>query len=263
MQVLNIQNNYNNKYSYPTFGNWIRRVEKVKENGTRVLSHYNTTSFFRADFGWKNGVDYLVEKYKNIPKANVYCYGCSNGSEVYSLLMRLKSNYDNETFEKFTPVYAKDFDSVAIAEAKRETLPISMYELKEIEMFTNGKMNDFFERNSTYDHWADTYFMTLIPEIRNKVTFEQADILKDYKNINPNNSVIFARNFWVYLSDEDRITLAKNLYEHLGENSVLVLGSHDNIDGYRGTPLGPLELLKKVGFKQIDPLETESYIFVK
>ena len=120
MQVLSIQNNYNNKYSNPTFNSWIRRVEKVKENGTRVLTHCNTTGFFRADFGWKNGVDYLVEKYKNIPKVNVYNYGCSNGSEVYSLLMRLKSNYNNETFEKFTPVYAKDFDSVAISEANPE-----------------------------------------------------------------------------------------------------------------------------------------------
>ena len=37
------------------------------------------------------------------------------------------------------------------------------------------------------------------------IDFSVADIKKDYKNINPDNSVVFVRNFWPYIKKDENI----------------------------------------------------------
>ena len=59
------------------------------------------------------------------------------------------------------------------------------------------------------------------------VKFGVADILTDYKNIEPDNSVIFARNFWPYLGCNEQYKLAENLHSHLGKNSLIMIGEFD------------------------------------
>ena len=256
MRIQNIDN------KNLTFGYWVRRVDKVNKTGEKILSHCNTTCFYRIDFGWEKAIKFLVDKYKNIPKVNVYNYGCSNGAEAYSFLMSIDSNFDKSVLKKFSPVIAKDFDSFAIDTAKKGLLAANAKELYDINKYTKNNLDKYLEVYRVENINND---VILSPKefLKENVIFEQADILKDYKNIEPNNSIIFARNFWVYLSDEERSLLAKKLYNHLDKNCALILGSHDNHQNYQNTPKSPIVMLKKEGFKILDPLELDSYIFIK
>ena len=72
------------------------------------------------------------------------------------------------------------------------------------------------------------------------------------KNIERENSVVFARNFWPYIV-EDIPKLIDNLSKQLGRNSTLIIGGYDiNGCGKIGIDLRN-ELIKK-GFISLDDL---------
>lgn len=245
MRIQNIQT----QYKTPTFNSWNREVYKSNKNPMiQEIKHRNDTWLFRDGIFWHELVNFLKEKYKDIPKVNTYMYGCSNGTEAYTFLMQLLSQENSETSKKFLPIIAKDYDKVAIKKAKSYKCPLNFNEVCTAEVFTGESFFRFFsdyklEENKNVD-------FTPLPILKDNVKFEQADILNDYKNIKPENSIVFVRNFWPYLETKV-FTLAQNLGNHLSKNSFLVIGKYD-IDAlpWRGVHIG--NVLSHYGFRQTD-----------
>ena len=69
-----------------SFKSWVR--ERYLKTGF----NRNNTCFFRDGDFIKNLTDMLSEKFKDIPKVNVYCFGCSDGSEALSFIMNMLAN---------------------------------------------------------------------------------------------------------------------------------------------------------------------------
>lgn len=252
MKIQNIQNNY---YS-PKFGSWHREVFKpASDTVLQELKHRNDTRFYRDGSRWYRIVNMLTEKYKKTPKVNTYCYGCSNGSEPYTFLMELMSICDKTIVQKFLPIIAKDYDEVAINMAKSNKLPIGPCELSNINQYTGNSIDKYFDKAPSTGN-SKTYYSAK-PILTDNVQFSVADVLEDYKNIEPDNTIVFARNFWPYLSDEKQKELATNLGQHLGKNSTLIIGDFDlvNLKSNNYIPV----LLWNAGFNPTD----KDTIFVK
>lgn len=242
MRIQNIQPNTQPRSVKPAFKAWNREVFSAGEYGVLRLKHRNDTSFFRdVDFVSKT-VEYLVDKYKGADKVNVYSYGCSNGSEPYSVVMYLLSKF-KDSASKFLPIIAKDYDSTAIEKAKSGKALIGEKEDCYIRCYTDG---------------FDNYFTPVAPEkfeykvkkpLIDNVNFSVADIREDYKNIEPANSVIFARNFWPYMDIEDRLEVLKNLFNHLENSSSIIVGNFDNYDPINHYPIS--SMLRKCGFTEM------------
>lgn len=227
MRILPICNQSNSNYktqkNSTQFKAWDREVFRTpKDAFIKELKHRNDTSFFRDGAFWNSLTYYLLYKYNQTPKVNMYNYGCSDGSEIYSFLMALISRYGIENAEKFTPISAMDYDPVAIEKAKSETYNIKSYEYTMINALTTNKADMFLDYD--INETQITAFPTEI--LTSRVNFKVANILHDYKKIKPQNSIVMARNFWPYLK-EDAITLAKKLGSQMGENSTLILGNYD------------------------------------
>ena len=233
--------NYNKKSSTTCFKAWYREVYKpsmlvdfIEHPVTRAkipqaameLQHKNDTLFFRDGLNfWNKLLDIIATKYKNVQKVNVFNYACSNGSEAYTFIMSLLSKFDNNFANKFFPILAKDYDHFAIKMANESSIPISDTEFSDITKFTNNQFLRFFGESQYFDEQETGYYSTS-DELKSKVLFTQADILKDYKSINPSNSIVFARNFWPYIdNDGTRIKFFKNLYEHLDKGCYLEEGT--------------------------------------
>ena len=93
------------------------------------------------------------------------------------------------------------------------------------------------------------YEYKLRPCIRHNIKYSVANILEDYKNIKPNNSIVSARNFWPYLRADKQKELADKLSKQLRENSLLITGDFDNSYIYQRT--GISKLVQDYGFKPI------------
>lgn len=247
MQIQNIQNtSYYQKTQNPSFKSWTREVLMNPKNPdalTTLVKHRNDTWLYRDCVDWNRLCNFLIEKYKSIPKVNVYNYACSNGSEAYTFIMELFSNHDFATAKKFLPVTAKDYDQVAIDYAQSGLLSIEEGEKGGVNLATGGKFDLFFTPCNEYN--KELYEAHHI--LTNNVYFSKANALEDYKNMPRNNIVVFVRNFWPYLKYQDRLDFAKNLYEHLDENATVIIGKFDNIGAWDGTPTR--RILQDAGFR--------------
>ena len=77
------------------------------------------------------------------------------------------------------------------------------------------------------------------------------------------NSVIFARNFWPYLSVDKAYELGSNLGKHLKKDSSIVFGEFDfNPGNYKGFKKDTIKkIMEFSGFEQKENMS--EYIFVK
>ena len=238
--------------SYPTklntFGSYRREVTKRKLF-KEALSHRNDTSFFRDNRLWTNLTGLLENKFKNAQKVNVYSYGCSEGSEAYTFVMSILAKLEDKK-EKYLPVIAKDFDPHVIDLAKKR----GQYFLTNTEIATiNENARSFYNR---FFQEICPNFAYVSDELYDNVRFSVADINKDYKNIEPENSVVFVRNFWPYLKDDNaRIGLLNKLYNQLAPGSLMIIGLFDRV----GTDYAINEMIEKVGFR---PTSVE-YVYEK
>ena len=253
MRIQSIQtSNFQDKTKFKkvSFNAWEREVFKVPKNSfIKELKHRNDTSFFRDGVFWKNLIYHLLYKYNKTPKVNVYNYACSDGSEPYTFLMSLIANYGMENTEKFLPIKARDYDSAAIEKAKSHEYTLRSYELKMMDIFTMGKSEMFFDF-----YKSDNDVMALPKEIlTSNVDFKVSNIMNDYKKIKPQNSIVFARNFWPYLK-EDAITLVKKLSSQMGANSTLILGRFD-VYGCEWCGIDIVQELVSRGFKKSQSME--------
>lgn len=194
------------------------------------VTNRNSTRFMRCDLKWRKFTEHIIEKYKNKNKVNVYCYACSDGSEPYSLAMMLISKLGKEKAQKFFPIIAKDIDGTFLTSAQKGIVKLDQYDIEEIEKKTHLASTAFITTDSNYEkfHGMDLCTGKISDLLKGTVTFEQANIMHDIKNVKKHNSIIMFRNVWPYLSETSQHELAKNITKQLGRDSMLVIGGWDD-----------------------------------
>lgn len=215
---------------------------EVHDPSGKVINR-NYTTFFRTDLKWENFVKLLENKYRNQDKINLTCYGCSDGSEAYTLALSLIS-YTPETGYKIYPIIAKDYDPYIIKKAKSERCDIAKDDILAINDHTEGGMSYYFQMYGTNNEDFD-YSISPKRPLYDKIIFEQANILHDLENLPDKNNVIMCRNFWNYLGSENFDELAEMLYEKTKNKGLVVIGSYDR--AYKVN-----EVLERHNFRETD-----------
>ena len=103
--------------------NFTSNLRCVYNRSTNALKYMNTTKLFRQDLDWDGFAELLISKYKDVDKVNIYSYACSDGSEPYSLVIKLleKSEKLKINCDKFFPIRAKDIDKKITLHTLRHT----------------------------------------------------------------------------------------------------------------------------------------------
>ena len=234
---MNINYIYPNNITTPNFqGN--RRI--IKDNTGKEL--YKTTTYlFRSDLNWNSFTKLLLDKYKNTPDVKIICHACSNGAEAYSLAAKLLLEAKDHT-KKFFPILAKDLDKENLRLAREGYIGVQNIEMYNINAETNFKTDIFFKYIKPRNYEDDIALQPKV-ELKDKIVFEQGNILEDIDKIDGKNTVVMCRNFWPYLDKEKQHLLAQKLSQKLDESSLLVIGSYDSVYGIDA-------LLHKNGFIQ-------------
>ena len=128
------------KFYRPTFGMYFNNVNGSDGN----LRYRGDTRLCRDDLNFPEVVDFLDNKYKNVPKVNVIMHACSDGEEVYSFLGVLISRLGNKA-AKFLPLSAKDIDENHLKLAKKGIYNISRSEYEMANNNMNGNFYNYFE----------------------------------------------------------------------------------------------------------------------
>ncbi len=189
--------------------------------------YQNYTRFFRHDLNWENFINYLKNKYQNIPKVNVFNLACSDGSEPWSLAILLLELLKDDA-EKFFPIQASDIDEEIINLAKYQPCEIVSTDLYKINKRVQNNYSKYFICHPSKNPSPD-FKMALEakPFLKQKVNYKVANAIDEIKNIPSSNSVVLCRNAWIYFQDEEKKQILQELSSRLDSSSCIVIGELD------------------------------------
>jgi len=210
-----------------------------------VNSH--ETYIFRNDINWLAFRDYINERFSDCPKIDTIIYGCSNGSEPYSLSMLMQAMVNNP--DRFFPIKAFDIDESLIMEniSKKDSFRIENNDFAKIQNLYEIAKKDYtpyvFE-----DNFHRCYFTN---KTTKPVEFKEGNLIEDINRMKFERPTLFiARNMWPYVSPGEYNSFARKLFDKLPVGSSVIIGDFDfRGNRYLGTNDFPNVLLK-TGFKQ-------------
>lgn len=139
--------------------------------------------------------------------------GCSSGEEPYTLAMLLRESHPDQAFE----VHAVDLNSDAIARAR-----MGRYSRWSLRATTPEIERRWFQR--------DNRDVVVVPELRERVTFEQANLLDDgVLNARERWDIVFCRNVMMYFTDERADALIARFARALAPGGYLFLGHAETL----------------------------------
>lgn len=183
------------------------------------------TQMFRIDLDWAEFKKYLKKNFSGYEKVNTLVYGCSDGSEAYTMSILLQNAFGDEA-GKFFPIFAKDIDTRAI-ERNKERQNARLTPVFNCEIPAKYSLNLDSEGIREYMEIKGLKEF-LLPNVTKPVVFSVANILEDIENIDFRHpSIVMMRNMWPYISPDEYFDYANRLYERLAPGSIVVIGSFD------------------------------------
>ena len=178
----------------------------------------NVTELFRDPLSFKKIKKLLLETYTKRSRIKIWSAGCSSGEEIYSVSILL----DKLGILDKSIIYATDFNSVILEEAKNGIYAIDLYN-RAIENF---KMLDF---ESSLDEYVtkNSNYITIDEKIRKKTNFFQHNLLVD-GSFNEFD-IIICKNVIIYFEEKLLEKVFTLLYTSLKFGGHLVLGEAEMI----------------------------------
>ena len=176
----------------------------------------NVTEFFRKPKSFNQISLILNTRYKHAQHLKVWSAGCSSGEEVYSLAILL----DNLNFLEKSIIYATDFNSVVLQEAKNGIFSKDSYIQAEenlIKVDLNIDLNQYFTKNDN--------FSCINEKIKKKTLFFQHNLATD-SSFNEFD-IIICNNVIIYFDYQLQIKVFKLFYDSLKFGGYLVLGKSE------------------------------------
>lgn len=231
----------------PNFGSCAREIYKnhktgefaAFEPGVRIsrdnkFLYSNYTYFMRDDVpfrhtGWEGFIKLIDREFQNADKVNVYDFGCSDGSEAYSLALTLIETLGEEKAQKFFPIKASDIDEGILDMARNGEICCTSKDKHVLDRCTKYNLSKYFDISDAPPIVGTLPRYTLRPKdiLKNAVTFEKKVFPDALNEIEPENSLVLCRNFWPYMSDSGRSAAIDKLKSKLGESSRFVIGDFD------------------------------------
>lgn len=205
----------------------IAKMKKNKDFLEEVIKEItvNTTEPFRTPPMWKKLYPNIIDRLGEKNSINIWHAGCSNGLEVYSMLILLN---ELNLFSK-TKVYGTDLNEDVLNVASNgiyKNLDFAEYWSNVTEVmsdFSNFKLEDYFEINNRKG------VIKVKDQLVAKPIFAKHNLLKDPNIFGIKFDIIMCCNVLIYFDQLHQEKILQFFYENLTENGILVLGRHESI----------------------------------
>jgi chemotaxis protein methyltransferase CheR len=205
------------RYNIVNYDECLELLEKDEKFRAAYLNHFtiNTSEFFRNPKNFQYLQDKILpEILRKNNKIKIWSAPCSNGSEPYTLaiiLEEMKINPDRYT------ILASDLDPDIL-----ETAKTGIYDLNSLKNVSPQILSKYFKKLSENKNKYQ-----LKSEIIKRINFERKDLIHD--SYHRNCDLILCRNFFIYLTKEEKDNLTRKFVEVLREGAYLFLGNTEFI----------------------------------
>ena len=187
---------------------WDQLVHHLTVHETRFLRHEATQNLIR-----ENLLPQHKEKgRKTVFTFNIWSVGCATGEEPYSLAMAIDEHMSQLGCEYYLGIIASDISRSALAAGRS-----GIYNEQKVK--------------GVPAHWLSKYFTAtrdgkyqVISELRQRVCFNQANVLDLGKMPIGFMDTIVCQNLLIYYDQQRRIDIANTLVNYLAPKGVLIFG---------------------------------------
>ena len=187
---------------------WDKLVHYLTVHETRFLRHEDSTALICEKYLPRSKWDIKEEPIT----IHIWSVGCSTGEEPYSIAMAMDDHLKKLGCEFYLGIIASDISRSAIAVGRA-----GIYNQKQVK--------------SIEPEWLKKYFARLpdgryqvIPELRQRVCFNQLNVVNMEKTPIGAMDIIVCQNLLIYFDRPRREQIVNNFVEHLTPGGLLVLG---------------------------------------
>ena len=210
------------EYNFATFSQYYRMVasgEHPDEVQTMVdLLTTNETYFFREPAHFDFLRDEIIARYDSPANFRVWSAASSSGEEIYTLAMVLAENLDSAPWE----VVGSDISTRVLKKAAT-----GHYSLER----TSGIPKGFMEKYCLKGIRSNAGTFLIAPELRQKTSFYQINLMNPITASIGDFEVIFLRNVMIYFDLETKAKVVRNLLPRLKSGGHLIIGHSETLNG--------------------------------
>ena len=206
------------RHSVDDYKECINKLKKDNSFKDAYLNHFtiNTSEFFRNpksfDYLKKEVLPDLIKKNNN--RIKIWSAPCSNGSEPYTIAIILTElGLSDRDFE----ILASDLDKEILQTAKK-----GRYSSNSLKNVPDKLLDKYF---TAVPKEKDLYQIS--NKIKRKVKFEKKDLING--SYSSGWDLILSRNFFIYLTKEQKEILTEKFTQNLKNTGYLFLGNTEFI----------------------------------
>lgn len=179
------------------------------------------TSFFRHRPSVSYVQNYLQNRINNQQldePFDIWSVGCSSGEEPYTLAMMMNDTFDLARLDPYFGIIASDISRAALAIAKA-----GIYPQRKVELIASPIRKRYFsglEKNR----------YQISPEIKDRVCFNQANVLNINEFPSIKLDVVFCQNLLIYFRRWLRHDIMNAFVDRLKPGGILVCGLGEVVD---------------------------------
>jgi chemotaxis protein methyltransferase CheR len=177
----------------------------------------NETYFFREPQHFDFVRDEILAKRNDSGMLRVWSAASSSGEEAYTLAMLLAEHLNNAPWE----VVGSDISTKVLDKARR-----GLYQLGRHE----GIPPKFLSKYCLKGVRSQAGSFLIVPELRQHVSFRQANLTQPLDSSFGLFEVIFLRNVMIYFDMETKRKVVDNLLPHLRPGGHLIIGHSESLN---------------------------------
>ena len=216
MKISSI-NNY-----YPNFQS--TREHIVNSAGKAINCHY--TNMNRTDLDWNKFAKFLADRFNREKEIKINLFGCSDGSEVYTLMLAIKK-LPQEIANKFK-IFASDISEKMIKTAKNGEILLHDKDLNFLEQ-NNGMEYFLLDSDKEVKEMRGIKFYpySVRDDLTKSISYSVKDVREAVRSEDYSSQVFMFRNGWTYNTLDEQDKIAKNLRKNSDEKTLVVIGQSD------------------------------------
>ena len=200
------------------------REHIVNSAGKAINCHY--TNLNRIDIDWNKLVKFLVQRFNKEKQIKINLFGCSDGSEVYTLMLAIKKLPQN-IVNKFK-IFASDISEKMIQTAKNGEIFLHDKDISFLKQVDGLK---YFIPDSGKEiknmRGINFYPYIVKKELKEKVEYSTKDVRISSEKENFAGEVFMFRNGWTYNTLAEQEGIAKNLKKNSDGKTLIIIGQSD------------------------------------
>ncbi len=176
----------------------------------------NLTSFFREAHHFPLLAEHLRSLRGKHP-ISLWCSAASTGEEPYTMAMTVIDALGRDASQ--VHIIATDLDTKVL-----ETAKAGVYPEERVSKLDPALIKRFFLRGTG----SQAGFVRVRSELRDMITFRQANLLHNNWSIRPPLDAIFCRNVMIYFDKQTQLDILKKFAPLLRNNGLLFAGHSEN-----------------------------------